>query len=125
MKKRLALMSLLVLPALLTLALLHYFGRDSPHEAPRHKLDVVASADETTDDGVAADEIQLADLLDLSANEFKAAPYIRVAQSLQALGKEKACAMLREFAAKDTDKRNMAPGTVVLCRMLFKARQGS
>src|SRR5438128_2060640 len=72
----------------------------------------------------AADEVQVTDLLDLPANEFKAGAYLRVAQMLQAVGKEKACARLRELAAKDKDDWPHTR-TIVLCRMLFKAKQGS
>jgi hypothetical protein len=72
----------------------------------------------------AADEVKVPDLLKLSTfEEFKALPYLRAAEALQAAGKDKAFELLRELATKDDDWPHTR--TVVLCRMLFKAKEGS
>jgi hypothetical protein len=65
---------------------------------------------------------RLADLLALPTEEYRVDPYIRAAQSLQAMGKDKACKLLGELAAKD---QHPYTRTLVLCRMLFKAKPKS
>jgi hypothetical protein len=67
-------------------------------------------------------EVNLADLQGLHAWQYRIGPCLRVAQSLQAVGKEKACARLREVAAKE---RWPYVSMNVLCRMLFKAKPGA
>jgi hypothetical protein len=64
-------------------------------------------------------EVRLTDLLALPVNEYRSDPYTQAAHSLQALGKEKACALLLELAAKDQYPYQR---TLVLCRMLFQAK---
>jgi hypothetical protein len=63
--------------------------------------------------------IRLADLLALPVEEYRSDPYIQAAQSLQALGKEKTSALLRELAAKEDWPYCR---TLSLCRMLFQAK---
>lgn len=70
----------------------------------------------------AEDGIKLAELMDLPTTYYVVDPYLRAAQSLQGMGKEKACAKMRELAAKD---RCPHTRTLVLCRMLFKAKKES
>jgi hypothetical protein len=64
-------------------------------------------------------EIRLADLLVLPDDEYHVDPYLRSAQSLQELGKEKACALLRDLASRDPWPHTR---TLTLCRMLFQAK---
>jgi hypothetical protein len=69
-----------------------------------------------------APETRLADLLKLpDAEHYKVDLYIVAARSLQAMGKDKACGLLAELAAKDEDPNTR---TVILCRMLFTAKRG-
>jgi hypothetical protein len=68
--------------------------------------------------------VGLADLLALSRGGYEADPYLRAVESLQAMGKVKALKLLRELAAKEKDK-SISDRTVILCRMLFKAKPGS
>jgi hypothetical protein len=72
----------------------------------------------------ATKELVLADLLALpTADNYRVDAYLRAAERLQAMGKEKAAKLLRQLAAKD----NKYPftRTLVLCRMLFKPRPKS
>lgn len=63
-------------------------------------------------------------LLELpSFKRYKVDPYLAAAVKLQALGKEKAVALLRDLAGKeDWPNENR---TILLCRMLFAAKPGS
>lgn len=81
--------------------------------------------------GMAADpvpamkELSLKDLPEYGA--FKAGPYLVAAAQLQAMGKEKAVATLREYAKvrdrNDSMKvRNDSMKVIPLCRMLFVAK---
>ncbi len=73
-------------------------------------------------DEAAVPEVRVADLLKLPVDDdYKADPYLKAAQSLQAMGKEKACVLLRKLAAQD---KWPSQRTVTLCRMLFKAKRG-
>jgi hypothetical protein len=59
---------------------------------------------------------------------YRADPYIQSAQSLQTMGKEKACKFLRKLAQKDPTYCTWPyyhPRTLTLCRMLFKAKPES
>ncbi len=70
-------------------------------------------------------EVGLADLLalpDAAWRAYRVDPYLRVAESLQAMGKARAIKLLEDSAATDEYPHNR---TLVLCRMLFKARPGS
>lgn len=77
-------------------------------------------------DEPAAGEIGVADLLMLPNDPYayKVDEYLDAARSLQALGKGKACALLKELAAKELFAKNGWPflRTVTLCRMLFRAK---
>jgi hypothetical protein len=67
-------------------------------------------------------EVGVADLLKLpDEDDYKVDPYLRAAQSLQAMGEEKACKLLADLAVKQTRSETR---TVTLCRMLFKAKSG-
>jgi hypothetical protein len=69
-----------------------------------------------------ATEVGVADLLKLpDEDDYKVDPYLRAAQSLQAMGEEEACKLLAALAAKD---KWSATRTVTLCRMFFKAKSG-
>ena len=65
-------------------------------------------------------EGRLAELLALPTEEFRADPYIRAAETLQTMGKAKACALLRELAPKDDWPHTR---TLTLCRMLSRPSQ--
>jgi hypothetical protein len=64
-------------------------------------------------------EIRVADLVALPTDDYHVDPYLRSAQALQELGKEKACALVRELAIKDPWPHTR---TLALCRMLFQAK---
>jgi hypothetical protein len=64
-------------------------------------------------------EVRLADLLALPVTPYRVDTYLGAARSLQALGKEKASALLLELAAKE-EPPNFR--TFCLCRMLFQAK---
>jgi len=66
-------------------------------------------------------EVRLADLLALPRQNYRVDPYLRVAEPLQAMGRVRAVKLLHELAAKD-EKQWPHTRTIVLCRMLFKAR---
>jgi hypothetical protein len=71
----------------------------------------------------APEEARLTDLLALpDSRKFRSDSYIQAAHSLQALGKEKASALLLELAAKDVWPYSR---TRSLCRMLFQAKPKS
>jgi hypothetical protein len=73
---------------------------------------------------LAAEGVKLIDLLALPAKsvDYKVDPYLRVAESLQKMGEVKACKRLQELAARDEWPYTR---TVILCRMLFKAKKGA
>ena len=78
-------------------------------------------------DEPAASEIGVTDLLLLSKDPYayKVDEYLEAARSLQALGKERACALLKELAAKEQLPKDYGwpfLRTVTLCRMLFRAK---
>jgi len=52
--------------------------------------------------------------------KFKAAPYLRMAVSLQEMGREDACKVLARLAQDDSDRK-----VTLLCRMLFTKRQNT
>jgi hypothetical protein len=57
---------------------------------------------------------------------FKVYPYLKAAQSLQAMGKEKAGALLRDLATRELSRREWPyTRTITLCRMLFQAKPNS
>src|SRR5437868_5544038 len=62
---------------------------------------------------------RLADLLALPTEDYRVDPYLRAAQALQAMGREKGCARLRELAAKE---KYPYTRTLSLCRMLFQSK---
>jgi hypothetical protein len=76
-------------------------------------------------DEPAASEAGIADLLKLpDLDAYKVDPYLNAAQSLQALGKDKACVLLNELAAKEFAAKDGWPflRSITLCRMLFRAK---
>jgi hypothetical protein len=77
-------------------------------------------------DEPAASEIGVAELLKLANDPYayKIDAYLDAARSLQALGKDKACALLNELAEKELADKHGWPflRTVTLCRMLFRAK---
>jgi hypothetical protein len=66
--------------------------------------------------------VDLADLLALPQEDYRVDPYLRVAESLQAMGRGRAVGLLLELAQKD---QWPSTRTIVLCRMLFQARPNS
>jgi hypothetical protein len=81
----------------------------------------ITSANVFSDDEKSGERktIRIADLLALPTDEYHVDPYLRSAQALQALGNEKASALLQELASKDSWPFTR---TLTLCRMLFKAK---
>jgi hypothetical protein len=71
---------------------------------------------------LADDQEKVPDPKDLPV-QYRIDPYLAAVQSFQTMGKEKALVKLQEFAAKD--KATYCTGTQILCRMLFKAKEGS
>jgi hypothetical protein len=73
-------------------------------------------------DDAGATDFGIEDLLKLpDEHGYKVDPYLKAAQSLQAMGKDKAFALLAKLADKE---KWPGPRTVTLCRMLYKAKRG-
>lgn len=68
----------------------------------------------------AADEVSIESCSRIGF-DFKISPYLTVAKSLQSAGSDKAIVRLRSWA----DTRKYEDQVVILCRMLFEAKQGS
>jgi hypothetical protein len=69
-----------------------------------------------------AKEVRLAEPLALPADHYRVDPYLKAAEGLQAMGKEKAIPLLHKLASREAWPYTR---TLTLCRLLFEARPKS